>query len=358
MSADGPDLDGPEPGRVLVLAPLGRNAEVACEALGRAGNAGRPGRTAGALDGKDLDALLALVLTEEILTPAAMEAIEARLDGQPSWSDLPVILLTDPEERRMGASGVLPKRLCARAGVVLLVRPTRAAGFVSVARAAVLARRRQFHLRDELAARERAEARARTLADEMRHRVKNAFAVAGGLASQTFRHARTMEEARTAFAGRLAAMARAQDLLGEGESADLAGLVERAIEPYRPADGLGPFDVEGPAMRVPAATAQALAMGLHELATNAAKHGALSVPSGRVRLSWTCEEEGAEGRRLTLEWRERGGPRVAPPERRGFGSLLIERALAQDLGGSARLEFRPEGVVCTISAAALEGEQP
>ena len=352
--------DCPEPGRVVVLAPLGRDAEVACEALGRAGIAACPGRTAGALDGEDLDALLALVLTEELLTLAAVEAIEARLDGQPSWSDLPVILLADPEERRMGAPAAPLKRLCIRAGVVLLERPTRAAGFVSVARAAVLARRRQFRLRDELAAREQAEARARTLADEMRHRVKNAFAVAGGLAAQTFRHARTMEEAQAAFAGRLAAMARAQDLLGEGEgeSADLAGLVERAIEPYRPADGPGPFDVEGPAMRVPAATAQALAMGLHELATNASKHGALSVPSGRVRLSWTCEEEGAEGRRLILEWRERGGPRVAPPERRGFGSLLIERALAQDLGGSARLEFRPEGVVCTISAAAFKGEQP
>ena len=353
--------DGPDPGRVLVLAPLGRDAEVACEALGRAGIAACPGRSAGALDGKDLDALLALVITEELLTLAAVEAIEARLDGQPSWSDLPVILLADPEERRMSAPSSVPlERFRARAGVVLLERPTRAAGFASVARAAVLARRRQFRLRDELAARERAEARARTLADEMRHRVKNAFAVAGGLASQTFRHARTMEEARTAFAGRLTAMAHAQDLLGggEGESADLAGLVERAIEPYRPADGPGPFDVEGPAMRVPAATAQALAMGLHELATNAAKHGALSVPSGRVRLSWTCEEGGTEGRRLTLEWRERGGPRVAPPERRGFGSLLIERALAQDLGGSARLEFHPEGVVCTISAAALERERP
>lgn len=351
--------DGPEPVRVLVLAPLGRDAEVACEALDRAGIAACPGRSAGALDEEDLDALLALVLTEEILTLAAIGAIEARLDAQPSWSDLPVILLADPQERRAGALVAPLKRLCARAGVVLLERPTRAAGFASVARAAVLARRRQFRLRDELAARERAEARARTLADEMRHRVKNAFAVAGGLASQTFRHARTMEEARTAFTGRLAAMARAQDLLGGGErgSADLAGLVERAIEPYCPADGPGPFDVEGPAMRVPAATAQALAMGLHELATNASKHGALSVPSGRVRLSWTCEEEGAEGRRLILEWRERGGPRVAPPQRRGFGSLLIERALAQDLGGSAHLEFRPEGVVCTISAAALEGER-
>jgi two-component sensor histidine kinase len=102
---------------------------------------------------------------------------------------------------------------------------------------------------------------------------------------------------------------------------------------------------------VPANTVVSLSLALHELATNALKYGALSVPAGRVSLSWRLVGKGA-GRRLLLRWAERGGPPVTPPEHRGFGSRLIEQALGPDLGGEVRLAFEPTGVVCEIEAPA------
>jgi two-component sensor histidine kinase len=104
----------------------------------------------------------------------------------------------------------------------------------------------------------------------------------------------------------------------------------------------------GPAVAVAAAKVQALALVLHELATNAVKHGALSVPEGRVRVSWEVEE--ADGvRRLRLRWREQGGPQVAPQAARGFGSTLIEHTAARELGGPAELTFAPEGLQAVIT---------
>jgi two-component sensor histidine kinase len=94
--------------------------------------------------------------------------------------------------------------------------------------------------------------------------------------------------------------------------------------------------------------ALALAMALQELATNAVKYGALSAPKGEVRIGWSLERR--EPPRLSLRWEERGGPPVAPPAARGFGSRLIERSLAQDLGGTAAIDFRLTGVVCTVEA--------
>jgi two-component sensor histidine kinase len=91
--------------------------------------------------------------------------------------------------------------------------------------------------------------------------------------------------------------------------------------------------------------AVSLALGLHELCTNAAKYGALSVPVGTVRVGWAAEDG-----RLRLEWREAGGPRVAPPASRGFGTRMIERGLAAELRGEVKIEFEPTGVVCTIDA--------
>ena len=109
------------------------------------------------------------------------------------------------------------------------------------------------------------------------------------------------------------------------------------------------FDVNGPDVWVSPQFALALAMALHELGTNAVKYGALSNGSGRVEVVWSALGRGS-GRRLVLGWRESGGPPVKAPERRGFGSRLIERSLASDLGGEARMDFAPTGLVCTIEA--------
>ena len=132
------------------------------------------------------------------------------------------------------------------------------------------------------------------------------------------------------------------------EGAGLREVARRALLPF--AEG-GRVLAEGPQVRLGPRATLALSMALHELATNAAKHGALSAPGGRVRLGWSLEPPG-----LRLLWQESGGPPVAAPRRRGFGTRLIERGLGGELGGRAAIEFRPEGVVCRIEAAVESGE--
>jgi PAS domain S-box-containing protein len=197
--------------------------------------------------------------------------------------------------------------------------------------------------------RKRTEEHQRLLINELNHRVKNTLAVVQGVAAQTFRGDAAKASAREAFDLRLAALAAAHDVLTEEnwQAASLHQVIERT--------GLGcgadkqRVTVEGPDLRLRPRMAVSLAMALHELCTNAVKYGALSNESGTVAISWRVE--GSEGdRRLILDWREQGGPPVSPPARRGFGSRMIERALASELGGSAVLHFLPSGLLCTIDA--------
>jgi two-component sensor histidine kinase len=130
------------------------------------------------------------------------------------------------------------------------------------------------------------------------------------------------------------------------EGAELSAIIDQALAPFRD-PGHDRFLVSGPALRLSPRMALDLAMALHELATNAVKYGALSNASGTVGLTWEVDRTGMPPR-LKLRWQERGGPSVGPPGRRGFGTRLIERSLAQDLGGVARIEFGPSGIVCMI----------
>ncbi|HLL59493.1 MAG TPA: HWE histidine kinase domain-containing protein [Allosphingosinicella sp.] len=201
--------------------------------------------------------------------------------------------------------------------------------------------------------RKRTEDHQRLLVNELNHRVKNTLAVVQGIAAQTFRGEAAQVEARAAFDSRLAALASAHDVLTaeNWEAASLYEIVEKT--------GLGcgadekRVRIGGPELLIDPRTAVSLAMALHELCTNAVKYGALSTEGGVVGVSWTIsQEEGAQ--RLTLCWQESGGPPVAPPASRGFGSRMIERALASELGGSARLDFHPDGVRCVVEAALPE----
>jgi PAS domain S-box-containing protein len=194
--------------------------------------------------------------------------------------------------------------------------------------------------------RRRAEERQRLLVNELNHRVKNTLALVQGLALQSFKDGRDMAEAREAFQHRLAALAAAHDLLTR-ESWEGATLDALAAETLGLHDGgEGRIAWHGPPVRLNPKAAVSLVMALHELCTNAAKYGALSARKGQVGVDWSVD-----GDLLTILWRERGGPPVRPPERRGFGFRMIERALAADLDGSAKLEFDPRGLVCRIEAS-------
>ncbi|HEV2080276.1 MAG TPA: HWE histidine kinase domain-containing protein [Allosphingosinicella sp.] len=197
--------------------------------------------------------------------------------------------------------------------------------------------------------RKRTEEHQRLLINELNHRVKNTLAVVQSVASQTFKGEAADPVARRAFENRLSALAAAHDVLTEQnwESASLHEVVRRTGAGCGADEGR--VIVEGPELRLAPGTAVALGMALHELCTNAVKYGALSNETGMVSIFWELPNSG-EGRSLHLEWRETGGPPVSMPDKRGFGSRMIERALASELGGKAELQFLADGLRCVVDA--------
>jgi two-component sensor histidine kinase len=177
------------------------------------------------------------------------------------------------------------------------------------------------------------------LLGELRHRTKNSMAVIQSIARQTLRDAPGSLVA--AFTRRIQALAAAYDSLSQKDwlGANLEDLARRQLVVVE-----GRFTLSGPSVTVPPALAMSLSLVLHELLTNATKYGALSVPPGHVELSWELAGD-TDQKRVLLNWQERGGPRVTPPNRAGFGSTFIERGLP---GASVKRRFEPEGVICTI----------
>jgi len=186
-----------------------------------------------------------------------------------------------------------------------------------------------------------AERQQKLLVDELNHRVKNSLATVQAIAHQTMRNTPDLIGFRDAFESRLMALAMTHDLLTatSWRGAALRDVLIGELGPFGP----NHYQLEGD--EVDLTPTEALAMGLvvHELATNAAKYGALSAEAGCVSVSWTAPD-GV----LQLTWRERGGPPVSPPTRRGFGSRLIERSLRGQLSGEARLEFAADGLTCHV----------
>ncbi len=202
----------------------------------------------------------------------------------------------------------------------------------------------------DISAEKRGEQHQRLLINELNHRVKNTLAVVQSTAARTFRGDSADPSAKRAFEGRIIALSSAHDILTREnwEAASLRQIVEETAGPGCGAD-TARVDAEGPDLRIAPQTAVSLAMALHELCTNAVKYGALSTDTGQVTIRWSVEE-GREGSQLRLSWRESGGPLVSPSPERGFGTTMIERALAHELGGRVGIEFQPEGLVCTIDA--------
>ncbi|HET9061754.1 MAG TPA: HWE histidine kinase domain-containing protein [Candidatus Binatia bacterium] len=194
--------------------------------------------------------------------------------------------------------------------------------------------------------RRQSELRQLMMARELDHRVKNNLATVLSIAEQTCASARSIEEFRDAFVGRVRAMARTHEALAERrwDGVPLGEIAQLTLEPY--VDGSsGRATFRGEPVRMSAAASSCLCMAFHELAANAAKYGALSEPAGRIDLAW----ERADGGALTVEWTEREGPRVVPPTTAGFGSRLIRGVLSHELGGRATLEYGEGGVRCRMS---------
>ena len=201
------------------------------------------------------------------------------------------------------------------------------------------------------------QAHARMLIDELNHRVKNTLSTVQSIVSQALRNSSDIEVIREAIEARLFALSRSHDLLTHEnwESAGLLDVVKDAMQPFGITDGRAErFIITGRNIRFPPNAVLALGIAFHELATNAVKYGALSNETGRVSISWRIENAPV-GERLILEWRETDGPPVTSPSRKGFGSRVIERGLAHELEGKVRLDYRAEGVACTIDVPAPGG---
>lgn len=193
---------------------------------------------------------------------------------------------------------------------------------------------------------EDAKAREELLNQELMHRVKNMLATVNAMAVLTARHAEPGQFAQ-AFTGRMRALDRATALLAAGRETlcEVAKLVDGAIEPFRTSEN---FVVSGQPCELPRDACVPLSLALHELCTNAAKHGALTAPEGKVVVAWDCDEAGL----LTLDWRESGGPPVPERRKTGMGTQLLRRQRGLK---SVEAEFRREGLTCRIC---IDGAKP
>lgn len=201
---------------------------------------------------------------------------------------------------------------------------------------------------------ELARKHAAMLIDELNHRVKNTLATVQSIVTQAMRNSSDLQIVRESIETRLAALSRSHDLLGreKWQGAGLLDLVHESLAPFRETDGRAErFDINGDNIRLSPKAALALGIALNELATNAVKYGALSNEAGTVSIDWTLHPKD-DGRWLCFHWRERGGPPVVAPTRKGFGSRVIEQGLAHELEGKVELDYGPGGLVCMINIPA------
>lgn len=276
------------------------------------------------------EAVFTMQLFYALMHPDDRERVHAALaetvaTGAPF--DVEYRIVTEAGERRwIGARGVLLTR---RDGTPLSIT-----GFVT-----------------DISARKDAEEHRALLADELTHRVKNTLATVSAVVSQSLRTASSLDEARDAISGRIASLSIAHDLLirDEDQGAAIGDIVHRALHTFD--DGTGTlFTIDGSDARVDPAITLALSMALHELATNAVKYGALSLPGGHIDVRWTVAPA-LDGRRsFSFLWQERGGPPVTPPTRNGFGTRMIQRLMGKHMRGQAITTYPPAGVEFRIES--------
>ena len=202
--------------------------------------------------------------------------------------------------------------------------------------------------------RKEGEAHLRLLLRELTHRSKNLLAVIQAMARQTARHAGSIEGFLTKFGARLQALAASHDLLVRESwyGASLGELIRSQLGGYLEG-AANQVSIEGPALALKPEAAQNLGLALHELAVNAAKYGALSVPSGHVFITWSQRNDRNDGS-VDLDWKERLGPKVKARRKKGFGSMVIERNLVRALDAKVNLEFDPGGLQCHIEIPASQ----
>ncbi|KAA9007795.1 sensor histidine kinase [Histidinibacterium aquaticum] len=335
----------PEP-PALILAPLGGDARALAKVIE---STGTPSRTVAdaaefkaAVEEFGLENVLFVLVSQEGATQALGEALHRIAETEPDWSRLPTLFLIDDIKRPPPGYRILAAVEDTSSRIVL-ERPVAPAILRRIARTMAASRARQFRTKNLLDQLRREEERSAFLLRELRHRVRNSLAVMQSLFKMTARRAESVEELAESFGTRLRNLSDAHlRLAGSGEGAPtLQELVSDQVLPY--AGERDRLDISGPEVWLSDKIAFDLALVIHELATNASKYGALSNETGRIEVDWTTDTETGE---LVLSWRERGGPSVSPPERRGLGSSLISSFLA-DGENKPETRYEPEGLVWT-----------
>ncbi len=333
--------------KVVVYGPFARDGASTVQLLQVNGhNALTVTSLAGLVEHLNED-LGAVLMTEEALIQSDWSPLVKAVKEQPSWSAYPFILLIG-QRRSAGQTeavyGLFPPDV---ANVMVLERPMSTTALLSALRWAVSGRQRQFVTRDHLRELERYTRHQTLMTRELAHRVKNTIAMLQSIVSQTMAPHPEMEGVRNRILDRFSALSRTHDLLlsTDFSSADFPDLVDRTLMPHGRR-----FQATGPSLEVSPQAALSFALVLHELATNAIKYGAFSssVATGMVELGWAVEGAG-DNKVFHFAWIERGGPKVVPPTRNGFGSRLIRTTLGAL--GTVETSFAEQGLEVKFRAA-------
>lgn len=334
------DVDVTNLQRVLILAPYRRDAEYMRKLL-----ADHEIEATIAIDIVTLEQSLGdspgvLVATHEALRPEIVDAVARHLAAQPDWSELPVVVLLD-KNSPTDAIRVHLNRVWPRARHLFYHRPLKPVELISGVQSGLLARRRQRDLHDNIQ-------REIELRRELNHRVKNILASVSSIFEMTARQAGSLEMLKDNYRGRLSALANVHSAVfhSAGEHVTIAAVAELTFGPYE-LEGGSRIVASGPELLLNREAATTLALCLHELATNALKYGALSVPEGYVALNWTLAGDGPET--LSLDWKEHKGPPAIEPSRLGYGTRYLRSALTTLFGNPPAFSYAPDGFSCSVS---------
>ena len=328
---------------VWLFAPRGRDAALLRSAIDRGDGLRVARETRDLARGlSERDEVGVLVMTQEALTAETIELLTGFAGRQPPWAELPIILLVDPTGNTMQALGAFQDAL-PRTKVLVLQRPVRHSELETAVAVLRRSRLRQYDLRDYV---ERQE----LLRRELNHRVKNILATVQALYGLTVRTADDLQAFDGVFQPRLLAMARVHEVLFAADYGDasLREVIAAVLSPYA---GDERVTVDGPDVLVAAETGQSLALVMHELATNAAKYGALTTAEGQVRLRWERAPT------LRVRWVETGGPPAEEPARRGYGMTFIQ-ATIRGLGGAPRFDYGQDGLAFEADIPLSEASDP
>ncbi|QPC91553.1 sensor histidine kinase [Mesorhizobium sp. INR15] len=327
---------------VLLLTPSGRDAQIAASILAT-GNIAT--RVCPALEDvlPLLDKAQCLVAAEEALISAGRHALAGWLESQPAWSDFPVVLLVRRGREIDGRLGFLDRYL------IVLERPFLASSLSNSVRSALRARARQLEVKSYIEEKQEVADRQKLLIRELHHRVKNTLANVRAMMGATARASGDIDDFVRDFSARLVSLADTHSILTDDywQMASLRKILEGELRHYETRDKPR-ISMEGPNVDLVADLAIPIGMAFHELATNASKFGSLSQRQGRLEVHWTLADSG-QGPVVTFDWRERDGPQVDPPKRRGFGTTLLEKVVTVQCDAKIALNYHREGLHFTMA---------